>query len=190
MLGVQLPQSHEGPRQAEQSRHFMSTRPPHNNHPSPICQPLQSETMRSLIALCSLYCLLFCASHCCTGTWRQPSRMMLGHFECTTVYHTHLDGGELAVVEVPLARAWMLGSWAIASDAVVAVELGREMGSRVGSGAAKPSLPSSMATRIGGRMDDDDIRVGVGAIGAIACILAARATANKDAVAEVSLSRG
>jgi hypothetical protein len=47
-----------------------------------------------------------------------------------------------------------------------------------------------MANRIGGRMDEADIRVGVGAIGAIVAILAARATANKDAVAKMVMSRG
>lgn len=39
-------------------------------------------------------------------------------------------------------------------------------------------------------MDEADIRVGVGAIGAIVAILAARATANKDAVAKMVMSRG
>jgi hypothetical protein len=83
----------------------------------------------------------------------------------------------------------MPGSCAIASEAVVAVELGREMGSRVGSGAAKPSLPSSMVNLIGGRMDVD-IRVGTGAIGAIAGRLSARAAAMMDAVADKNVSRG
>lgn len=66
----------------------------------------------------------------------------------------------------------------------MAVELGREMGSRVGSGAANPSLPSSMASRIGGRIDED-IRVGIGAIGAIDGKLSARAVASMYAVVEV-----
>ncbi|KAK9770236.1 hypothetical protein SCAR479_13120 [Seiridium cardinale] len=90
--------------------------------------------------------------------------------------------------ELPMqTRACIPGSWAIASDAVVAVELGREMGSSVGSGAASPSLPSSMVNLIGGKMDAE-IRVGIGAIGAIDGKLSARAAANMDAVVGMYVS--
>lgn len=77
----------------------------------------------------------------------------------------------------------------MASEAVVAVELGREIGSSVGSGAATASLPSSMATLIGGRIEADN-RVGIGAIvaiGAIGARLSALAAAIRDAVVVVCL---
>ncbi|KAI0013112.1 hypothetical protein F4779DRAFT_565817 [Xylariaceae sp. FL0662B] len=76
---------------------------------------------------------------------------------CTRINVTHCNCGEL-VAEEAAASAEIPGSWAI--DAVVEVELGRDIGSRVtGNGV----VPSSMTARIGGNAGDD-VRVGIGAI--------------------------
>ncbi|KAK7956090.1 uncharacterized protein PG986_005312 [Apiospora aurea] len=63
-------------------------------------------------------------------------------------------------LDPPVASAEIEGSWATACDAVVEVELGRDIGSSVfGSGNV---APSSMTDRIGGRAGDG-VRVGTGA---------------------------
>jgi hypothetical protein len=73
----------------------------------------------------------------------------------------------------------------MACDAVVDVELGRDIGSRVGRGN-EFAAPSSMTNRIGGR-DGEDIRVGMGA--AIGGRAFTRSVANVEAVMESEVSR-
>ncbi|KAH8681490.1 hypothetical protein BX600DRAFT_429420 [Xylariales sp. PMI_506] len=78
----------------------------------------------------------------------------------------------------PVASADMLGSCAIACEAVVDVELGLEIGSRVGNGA-EVAGPSSMTDLIGGKAVGIEIAIEIGGT-----LFTLPATANMEAVVD------